>query len=201
MTPGSISGREPLPVDGRRGRPRSQEVDQAITAAVLDTIFEQGLSAVNVEGIARRARVAKATIYRRWPTRDAMVADALSTTYTGFDHPDTGDVREDLRQLVATRSNFFVARPGVPGVARLILSVAADRRYWQKMIKPRRQVLRQVLERGQTRGEIRPDVQLDLAVDLIIGPLIFAVLDQSRPLDRAAMDAVVEAVLRGIASP
>lgn len=190
------------PADGRRpGRPRDQEVDRAITTAVVETIFEQGLSAVSVEGIARRAGVAKATIYRRWPTRDAMVADALSTTYTGFNHPDTGDVREDLRQLVATGSNFFAARPGVPAVARLILSVAADRRYWQKMMNPRRQVLRQVLGRGQARGEIRRDVHLDLAVDLIIGPIAFAVLDQSRPLDQAFLDAVVDTVLQGIASP
>lgn len=185
--------------EGRRGRPRREEVDRAITTAVLETIFERGLPAVTMEGIARRARVAKTTIYRRWPTRDAMVTAALSTTFTGFERPDTGDVREDLRQLVATRSDFFVEQPGVPGVARLILSVAADRRYWRNMMEPRRQTVRQVLERGQARGEIRPDVDLDLAVDLIIGPVIFAVLDQTRPLNRAFMNDVMEAALEGIA--
>lgn len=181
------------------GRPRSREADAAIVRAVLETIFADGVSGVTIEGVARRAGVAKTTIYRRWHTRDAMVADALRTTFTGLERPDTGSAREDLKQLVATRSNFFTSHPGPPGVSRLLLSVAADERHWQAMMGPRRNVIRGVLERGQDRGEIRPDIDLDLAVDLVLGALVLAVVDPAHTMDREFLIALVETVLDGIA--
>lgn len=81
------------------GRPRHDEVDRghAIIRVVLETVFQQGLAAATIEGIARRAGIAKTTIYRGWPNREAMIIEALSTVYMEFEPPDTGDVRHDLR--------------------------------------------------------------------------------------------------------
>lgn len=185
------------------GRPRREEADRgrAITTAVLETVFEQGLPAVTVEGIARRARVSKATIYRRWATRDAMILEALSTINRDFEVPDTGSVREDIRQLIAmsiTRGSLGLATQ--EGFAHLLILAASDRRYWQLAMGPGRRIARQVLERGRERGEIRHDVDIDLAVDVLIGGYIFPVLDQTRPVNQAFLEGVLETVFEGIAS-
>ena len=172
----------------------------ALIRGVLETVFEQGLAPVTMEGAARRAVVAKTTVYRR-AGRDAMVVEASGTVYTDFHPPDTGDVCGDLRQLVTELGGFFLAQPGVPGAARLILAMASDRRYWQAAMEPRRQLVLAVLERGQALAEIRRDVDLDLAVDLILGAFVLAVLGQRRSMDRAFVQQVVQPALAGIACP
>jgi AcrR family transcriptional regulator len=191
---------------GRRagGRPRHDESDRgrAITTAVLEAVFEQGLPGVTMEGIARRAGVAKTTIYRRWPNREAMIIEALGTIYTQFEAPDTGDVRADLKELVreAARSGLLSLR-GTEGVARLIISAAADRRYWRIAMEPWGRLVRQVLERGRERGQVRREVDTGLAADLVTGAVVFRALDQAGPLGRAFLEGVVDAVLDGIVCP
>ena len=183
------------------GRPRHDEADRgrAITAAVLRVVFEQGLSGVTMEGIARRAGVAKTTIYRRWPNRDAMIIEALSTVSTEFEAPNTGDARTDLKRLIREAAGSgLLTVGGTEGMAHLITSAGSDRRYWEIAMRPWGRLVRQLLERGRERGQIRRDVDVDLAADLLHGAFVFRALDQARPLTEAFLDEVVDAVLDGI---
>ncbi len=152
-----------------------------------------------MEGIARRAGVAKTTIYRRWPNREAMIIEALSTISAAFEPPDTGDVREDLKQMVAASvGSGLVGLAGRGGLARLIISAATDRRYWRIAMDPWGRLVRQVLERGRDRGQVRSDVDVELVVDLLTGAFVFPVLDQTRQMNEAYLDAVMDVVLEGI---
>jgi AcrR family transcriptional regulator len=183
------------------GRPRRGEADRgrAITAAVLEAVFEEGLPGITMEGIARRAGVAKTTIYRRWPNREAMIIEALSTISAAFEPPDTGDVRDDLKQMVAASvGSGLVGLAGRGGMARLIIAAATDRRYWRIAMGPWGRLVRQVLERGRDRGEVRSDVDVELVVDLLTGAFVFPVLDQTRQMNEAYLDAVMDVVLEGI---
>lgn len=183
------------------GRPRHGEADRgrAITAAVLRAVFEQGLPGVTMEGVARRAGVAKTTIYRRWPSREAMIIEALSTIYTEFKAPNTGDVRTDLKQLTQeAASSGLLTVGGTGGMAHLITSAASDHRYWEIAMGPWDRLVRQLLERGREQGQIRRDVDVDLAADVVHGAFVFRALDQTRPLTEAFLDEVVDAVLDGI---
>src|SRR5579863_7024443 len=84
----------------RPGRPRSEVCDQAIETAALDLLVEQGWSGVTMEGIAVRAGVGKATVYRRWEDREQLLLD--SVVHRCAEHvvsPDTGSLRADLIEL------------------------------------------------------------------------------------------------------
>jgi AcrR family transcriptional regulator len=184
------------------GRPRRDQADRGgvITAAVLEVVFERGLSGVTMEGIARRAGVAKTTIYRRWPNRDAMIVEALSTIPRAFEPPDTGRVREDLRLMVAAAAGSgLVGLAGSGGMARLIIAAASDRRYWRIAMDPWCELVRRVLERGRERGEIRSDLDIELAVDLLMGAFVFPVLSQTRQMNERYLREAVDAVLDGVA--
>src|SRR5580704_5442851 len=80
--------------EGRRpGRPRSEQAEQAIIDAALELFGERGVEGVCVEAVAARAGVGKATIYRRWPSKEELLIAALGTTRAPLDDPDTGNVR------------------------------------------------------------------------------------------------------------
>ncbi len=118
----------------RRGRPREADRTDAILQAALALLEEEGYEQLHVQRVAERARVGLATIYRRWPTKQALVAEAVRCKDVGDDVPETGDPRQDLaavmRHLAATlvdpaRARFMVsflatlqAEPEIAGAFR-----------------------------------------------------------------------------------
>ena len=92
------------------GRPRSEEAHQAILDATLELLVEVGFSALTVEGVASRAGVGKATIYRRWPSKLPLVVEAFGQL-PGFEEVDTGNVEEDLKQMLRHYIQAFNSTP------------------------------------------------------------------------------------------
>src|SRR6187431_450099 len=92
----------------RRGRPRSKGVDESILVATLELAGEVGIKGMSMDELAQRAGVSKATIYRRWPSKEILVLQALQTALQPLDDVDTGEVVEDLRlclgQMIARMS-------------------------------------------------------------------------------------------------
>lgn len=89
---------EPPPQARQRGRPRSPAVDAAILTATLSLLIEQGYAHLTMEQVAERAGVGKSSLYLRWPTKVALVAEALQHQSGAVPEiPDTGSVREDMR--------------------------------------------------------------------------------------------------------
>src|ERR1700710_2802836 len=85
----------------RAGRPRDPSRDEAIVAATLAIFAEEGYAGVTIEGVAARAGVGKATVYRRWVSKEQLVVDAVKLGCHLTDHlPDTGDVRADLASML-----------------------------------------------------------------------------------------------------
>src|SRR5579859_936905 len=83
------------------GRPRSEAADRAILAAALDALVEEGFESMTIEGVACRARVGKATIYRRWASKLDLVLEAVnSRTCAHITVPDTGDIRADVLSML-----------------------------------------------------------------------------------------------------
>src|ERR1700743_3921112 len=104
---------EPAP----RGRPRSARAHEAILKAAAGLLLEHGLAAVSMDGVAERAGVSKATIYRWWPTKETLALDALYSEWvaTAPDPQDTGSLREDLRELLRPWARLPRGRPWGPG--------------------------------------------------------------------------------------
>src|SRR5215208_2339383 len=84
----------------RRGRPRRADADQAILTATVELLGEVGVAGFSMDLLAQRAGVGKATIYRRWPSKEALMLEAMRTVVTPVSAPDTGAVRSDLRAYV-----------------------------------------------------------------------------------------------------
>jgi len=104
----SVNGN--VPVATTAGRPRSEEAHRAILDATLELLAEVGFSAMTVEGVASRAQVGKATIYRRWPSKLPLVVEAFGQL-PGFEEVDTGSLAEDLKKMIRAYLQAFNASP------------------------------------------------------------------------------------------
>lgn len=162
------------------GRPRSEPVRRAILAAAYEALLEAGFQAVSMEDIARRAGAGKATLYRWWPSKAAVVLDAMtehSSGYPRFQH--TGDTRSDLAGELRGVIIFYASEGG-----RAMLDLIAQSRFdpglagalRDRFIKGRRTDTTAVLEEGIASGQLRADLDLDAVMDAIWGAVYYKLL-------------------------
>ncbi|SCE69056.1 transcriptional regulator, TetR family [Micromonospora coriariae] len=185
------------------GRPRSLRADEAIIEATLDLLAEGStIEALSIEAIAARAGVGKATIYRRWAGKDALLLDALRRLKGILPQPEGHSVRDDLVLLVGAIGKNVDPRASkiMPCLVPEVNRSPDHFRLYQNIIAPRRQLMREVLRRGIDEGLLRPDIDLEVTMALLTGPmLIQRVLQWNPELDeRALPEQVVDAVLEGI---
>jgi AcrR family transcriptional regulator len=181
------------------GRPRSEEAHNAILDATLALLVEVGFSALTVEGVAQRAGVGKATIYRRWPSKLPLVVEAFSQL-PALEEVDSGNLVLDLSAMLKSYLQLFNQTP----LAAVLPSLAGERAHnpelsqlFDPVMKARRQPLIRALERGVARGDLPTDLDVELAADLIVGPIAVRVMNGSRVNPRS-VGPIVELALRGI---
>jgi AcrR family transcriptional regulator len=191
----------PVP-PGRPGRKRSAESRAAILAATMALIREVGYAQLTIEGIAARAGVGKQTIYRWWPSKHAVVIDALlqhSTRQTPF--RDTGDALADLRHHMSGVVRLFTSPVGA--LLRDVLaeapndpSIAVDfiERFWN----PRRELSLAFFRTAAERGQVRLDVDPSDALDTIYSPLWTRLLIGHEPLTIHLVDSILSIVWPGL---
>ena len=183
----------------QRGRPRNESIDRAVVAAVLEVLRKRGYKAVTMVGIARKVKRARASIYRRWPSKPYLVADCLVSALGARPAPDTGALRGDLRAALATLQRAFSGplRQALPG---LVADMAQDpqlaRAVRRQVLAPRRQSMREALERARARGEARGTLDTELLLDLLAGPFYFRTLFGHGRVDRRLTQGVVDHVLK-----
>jgi len=188
----------------QRGRPRSQKAQQAILSAAAELLLERGLSAVSMDAVAEQAGVSKATIYRWWPTKEALALDALYAEWTTArpSPKDTGSLRGDLLALLRPWVRLVGSRPYARVMAALLTQAQSDpvfaTAYRQGFVEPRRDQARSIFHRAIERGEIAADIKVEVALDLLYGALYHRFLHGHAPLnDRFARD-VIDMALAGI---
>jgi AcrR family transcriptional regulator len=185
------------------GRPRSEESRTAVLRATSQLLHEVGLKAMTTEEIAARSGASKATIYKWWPNKYAVAVDAFLSEMMAESHdPDTGSTREDLQEVVRGLMRFYIG-PSGRVFAQLVGEAQADPLIRQELrtnlVESRREVFRTIWRRGVERGELRPDVDEDAAIDLLIAPALYRLMMGHAPLTDEAADALVDAVVRGLA--
>jgi AcrR family transcriptional regulator len=186
------------------GRPRSAAADEAIIAATLALLVEDGYRALTMERVRERSGVGKATIYRRYASKEELVRAAIVHLNADIPLPDdTGSLEGDYMAVV----EIVLARGESTGALALmprLLGEVADNPdmhalFSEHLVEPRRRVVRGILQRAVERGEVRADADLDLAIDLVVGPIIYRVviaggdtakLGDPRLLLRAALDGL-----------
>jgi AcrR family transcriptional regulator len=157
------------------GRPRSAKAEQAIIEAVLDLLGEGvAIDALSIEAVAARAGVGKATIYRRWPSKEDLILDAVSALKFPLPTLAGENVRDDLVALLRAtgldggtgrRRAFTCVIPQVQRNPEL-------HHWYQKLVERRRGVLRDVVRRGMATGELRPDLDVEVILSMLVAPMI-----------------------------
>jgi AcrR family transcriptional regulator len=191
-----------VPASG--GRARDPDLDDAITTATTALLGERGFAGLTIEAIARRAGVARATIYRRWPNLDALLAHVLRGVVHEVPIPDCGRVRDDLiaildHELAMVRRDAGKLYPSL-GVQATKADPGARGALADLMLH-RRAAVRAVLRRGVDRGEIRDDADLELAFFLAWGAVYYRHLFAfgcDAPMEPDFIPTLVDAVLVSI---
>lgn len=185
----------------RRFGGRSARVRAAVFEAALQVLQEQGYASTSIAAIAKSAGVHETSIYRRWGTKEALLAEAgLSRAEEVIPVPNTGTLRSDLVQLLQELSVFFQSPLGVALIQLLASAqdtpelISARQTYW----KSRFALVRGIFEHAVQRGEIPASLDPHLVTELLIGPLYVRLLLTGEPLQAPLPEQIVDLVLRGI---
>lgn len=197
---------QPVLATHRPGRPRSEKARLAILRATAGLLLSRGLAAVSMDAVAERAGVSKATIYRWWPTKEALALEALYTEWaSGQQEPrDTGTASGDLLAVLLPWARLVTSRPYGRLIAALAAKAQADpefaAQYRARFVEPRREEARAILRRAIGRGELPPGTDVELGLDLLYGPLYHRLLHGHAALDERFVRGVVATALAGLAA-
>ncbi|WP_067474926.1 TetR/AcrR family transcriptional regulator [Actinomadura hibisca] len=183
----------------RRGADRTEDIMR--TALALGQ--EIGYARLSIEAIATRAGAGKHTIYRRWPSKGALLLDALLSLHgPDLDYPDTGDVAADLRQQIHAAIDLLSRPPFGPVFQALIGEAQHDPQVAatlnERFIRPQTEKTFARLKTAQQQGQLAPDFDLDLGMALLSGPLYYRFLVTQEPLTPDYVDRVLNALFTGM---
>jgi len=186
----------------RRPGGRSARIRQAVLDAAFAELGEKGYGGLSIEAVAQRSGVAKTTVYRRWPTRDELVADALDSRSDRNERiPDTGSIRGDLKEFCEGVRAKLTSNHGKAMLKSLVAAVDQSpeivetvERFWRE----RRDVGGDLIERWIGRGVLRPETDSDLLVEAILAPIYLRVLLPGGPLTGDVLEGFIDLALDGV---
>ncbi len=190
------------PVRRGRGRPRDPETDGRITTAAAELLLERGFDKTTVDEVAARAGVGKATVYRRWRSKDDLAVAAMESLFASeLPEPDTGSIRGDLTEGYRRALEFVNSPAGARFVRMSVSESIRDARIaalYRSSVERREEQSRRTFERAIERGEVRADVDVDAAVQWLGGmSTARAVVDRPFP-PVAEAEVLVDFTLRGV---
>lgn len=183
-----------------RGRPRSVDADRAILSATLTLLEEQGYSGLTMAGVAERAGVSTATLYRRCSSKEELVVGALATLVPDRPAADTGSLEGDIRDLLRRVGERMGGDRG-----RLLLGLASEmirhpalaEAGRDRLSMPMRQNLHALLERATERGEIAAPEDTQVAIALLVGPLHYWLIS-GETISRGVIETLVPMLARAL---
>jgi AcrR family transcriptional regulator len=187
----------------RPGRPRDAAAHGAILQAAIDLTREVGYDALAMDAVAARAGVGKATVYRYWPNKEMLMAEAVERIVRGAPAVDTGSVDGDLTILMRGTMQMYRDPATPPLLSGFIAAMARSPLIATKIrngfIGVRRGAMREALERGIQRGELARDTDVELALDLLAGSMLWRSLMSGASITDTYTRGVVQRVLRAFA--
>ncbi len=193
------------PLPSRKGRPRSDQVHRRILEATRVLLGEGGYSNLRLEHVAARAGVGKATIYRRWGSKEALTQELLAELAgPHIAVADSDDTRTELLDAVLNPMRAITETSFGPVIRALLSQIAGNPvlgdPFRATVVQARRAEVARVVNRGIARGDLRPDVDVDVATELLVGPVYFRlVFGGELTVDFA--NRVVDSVLCGFGRP
>jgi AcrR family transcriptional regulator len=175
-------------------------VHEAALQATRELLKEGGLGAATVDAIAARSGVSKATIYKHWPSRTAVAAEAFGSLMAeALPLPDTGSAAGDFAGQVRQVSAFYAAEPVFAQLLAACVTDPGGAPYFRRFfLTGRREAIAALWQRALDRGEADPDVDAETATDILFGPLIFRLMSGHQPLTEAEADKISAAAFGGL---
>ncbi len=191
----------------RGGRPRDAQLHAAILAATREVLAITSYAELSMENIAARAQVGKKTLYRRWPSKAPLVAEAVLDVYGrsgSFTVPDTGDIYADLRSWLVEHAEF-IADTANAGLVRALIAAAAaspldNEALYEQLSIPQHAGLLTRLHRAADNGRLHADADLNAVANALIGTLLLQVLTGTvSGVDaETEFDGLLSAILKGV---
>ncbi|MBI3435960.1 MAG: TetR/AcrR family transcriptional regulator [Proteobacteria bacterium] len=197
MSPNRPSRRVP-------GRRRSDKSREAILKATNELLEELGFARLSIEGIAARAGVGKATIYRWWTSKGTLAIEAFLEAVTSkIEFPRTASAVADIKTQIPMVARIYRGKVG--RIVRELIALSQSdpetrRLYVQGYLEPRRSAAKEVLQRGIDQGELRAGIDLDVVVDALYGPIFHRLLTDHAPVSGAFASTLVAMVLDSVAA-
>jgi AcrR family transcriptional regulator len=191
------------PAPARGGRPRSDRAHQAILTAARQLLIEKGFADMRLEHVAARAGVGKATIYRRWASKEALAQDLLGQLAAPhIAVAESGNTRDELLAAVINPMRAVSETDFGPVIRALLSEIACDPSigdpFRATVVAARRAEVTRVIKRGIARGDLRADADAEIATELLVGPVYFRLMFGG-VLDVDFAGRVVDSVIRGYA--
>jgi AcrR family transcriptional regulator len=191
----------------RRGNPdtkrrpvgRTARASEAILSATLDELADAGYAALTLDRVAARAQVHRATVYRRWASKDALVTDAvIAAAARDVPQPDTGSLHGDLREL----THAIVANLTSPVSQALLRTLVSESgrtpgieavatAFWERRFA----LATEIIRRGIERGELSQETDPEFLIETLIAPLFLRALVTLQPLTTDYADKVINSSL------
>jgi AcrR family transcriptional regulator len=196
---GTATAKVPKVLDPLPGRPRSESAHRAILEAFQEQLVDVGFARLRLEHVAARAGVSKATIYRRWNSKEDLAIELLHQLAAPFSAiPDLADTRSELIKVTRSCIRRLTGSEFGPVVRAMLCEIAANPtvgdRFRAVVVQARREEVRQVVERGIARGDLPRSMDPEIATELLIGPMYFRLVFGGA-LDEEFGEKVVEALL------
>jgi AcrR family transcriptional regulator len=190
--------------DGQPGRPRDPRFEDRVFDAAVWLYGRGGLEAATMGAIAHRARVGKASMYIRWPDRDALLNDALRARIVLDTAVDTGDLRADLRRLAEQMLAIFWTDAGLAYMRRIIDRTIQPERFdpQPRGESPTVLAARRLVRNAIKRGELSADASPTIIMDMLFGSTMMHALvlpiglrDRAKAQASRYLDELVDAIL------
>lgn len=185
-----------------RGRPRRAASDAAIVRAAVELMIEGGVDATTLTAVAKRAGVARATVYLRWPTRSALIGAAARAAVGGQVFPITDDVEQNIRAGASFIQRVFELRSTsamLPEIVRGVLSNPPELSF--DAVAPRRRDFARIYRDGAEAAGLDPTIDPHLPFDMLLGTAIAHLLANARPMSTGEAAELAEVVIAGLRVP
>jgi AcrR family transcriptional regulator len=182
----------------RLGRPRDETVHTAIMAAAVDVLGEKGYGTFSIEGVAARAGVAKQSIYRRWPSKGALLLDIYMEGMTGdgMTVPSGKGVEADFCAYIGQTIRRLKDVAWMNTLRSVVAEAQTDPRLrtlvFEKVVGPRREIGRRLLQAAVASGELDRDFDVEIFLDLVFGAVWYRLLLGHAPIDKQFADRMLK---------
>lgn len=197
----TASGGGPDDLVGAPERRRNTRSHVAILDATTALLTEVGYTRLTIEGVAARASVGKATVYRWWPSKGALAIDAISRELTAPATNMTGDARQDLLAAIRRTIHLLASSPEgavIPALsAELVHDRALAKKFRDQILRPRRSVVIEILDGAVGRGELPANLDAELLMDVFVGAVFYRVVLSGEPVTDTLAEQLVGLILDG----